>query len=175
MEQEIWETVQRHLDSIFSGDVKTYEATTSEDLSLFEWWVTPHRQDGLDFHRFMIDHGWAGSGDYRYDLLEPRLQLYGDTAIVSYTFMLSRARPEGGVEQPPDRALQLLAEAGKRYDVVVMNPPFGESAVGAKDYIANEYERTKNDLAAAFITHIRIRRRVGDHVVHATARPALAT
>jgi len=39
----------------------------------------------------------------------------------------------------------------KRYDVVVMNPPFGESAAGAKDYIAKAYERTKNDLAAAFI------------------------
>ena len=39
-ESEIWTTVQRHLDSIFSGDVAAYEATTSEDLSLFEWWVT---------------------------------------------------------------------------------------------------------------------------------------
>lgn len=39
----------------------------------------------------------------------------------------------------------------KRYDVVVMNPPFGESAVGAKQYIAEKYPRTKNDLAAAFI------------------------
>lgn len=40
MEQEIWDTLHRHLNSIFSGDVKTYEETTSEDLSLFEWWVT---------------------------------------------------------------------------------------------------------------------------------------
>jgi hypothetical protein len=39
----------------------------------------------------------------------------------------------------------------KRYDVVVMNPPFGESAAGAKEYIAQKYPRTKNDLAAAFI------------------------
>jgi len=98
MEQEVWATLHRHLASIYSGDVKTYEDTTGEDLSLFEWWVVPHRQDGLDFHRFMIEHRWAGEGDTRYDLLEPRLQLYDDTAIVSYTFMLSRARPEGGVE-----------------------------------------------------------------------------
>jgi ketosteroid isomerase-like protein len=40
----------------------------------------------------MIDNSWAGAGnDFRYDLWEPRLQLYGDTAIVSYTFMLSVA------------------------------------------------------------------------------------
>jgi len=39
----------------------------------------------------------------------------------------------------------------KRYDAVLMNPPFGESAAGAKQYIGDEYPRTKNDLAAAFV------------------------
>lgn len=39
----------------------------------------------------------------------------------------------------------------KRYDAVLMNPPFGESAAGAKQYIIDEFPRTKNDLAAAFI------------------------
>ena len=87
-EHEIWTFLDRHLRSIFSRDSAAYRATTGEDLSLYEWFVTPHRQDGLDFHFFMIDHSWAGKDlDFRYDLLEPRLQLYGDTAIVSYTFM----------------------------------------------------------------------------------------
>ncbi|MDX1613056.1 MAG: nuclear transport factor 2 family protein [Candidatus Promineifilaceae bacterium] len=95
-EQAVWDTIHRHLESVFNGDAETYEATTGEELSLYEWFITPHRQDGLPFHRFMIEHGWAGAGaDYRYDLWEPRLQLYGDTAIVSYTFMLSVAAPEG--------------------------------------------------------------------------------
>lgn len=95
-EQEIWETLHRHLRSIFTQDIETYQATTSPDLSLFEWFVTPHRQDGLDFHFFMIEHGWSGTNaDFRYDLWEPRLQLYGDTAVVSYTFMLSIANPSG--------------------------------------------------------------------------------
>lgn len=95
-EQEIWEFLHRHLDSIFSRDTETYRATTGKDLSLYEWFVAPHRQDGLDFHLFMIEHNWAGmGGDFRYDLLEPRLQRYGDTAIVSYTFMLSADSSEG--------------------------------------------------------------------------------
>ncbi len=95
-EQEIWEFLHRHLHSIFSRDVGTYRTTTSEELSLYEWFVAPHRQDGLEFHYFMIEHGWAGTdNDYRYDLLEPRLQLYGDTAVVSYTFMLSIATADG--------------------------------------------------------------------------------
>jgi hypothetical protein len=96
-ENEIWETVHRHLRSIFSQDVESYRATTSPELSLYEWFITPHRQDGLDFHFFMIEHGWAGTvGDYRYDLWEPRLQLYGHTAVVSYTFMLTLADAQTG-------------------------------------------------------------------------------
>ncbi len=39
----------------------------------------------------------------------------------------------------------------RRYDVVLMNPPFGESARGAKAYIQEHYPRTKNDLFAAFV------------------------
>lgn len=95
-EAEIWTFLERHLRSIFNRDVETYRATTSPDLSLYEWFVAPHRQDGLDFHFFMIDHTWAGTdADFRYDLLEPRLQLYDDTAIVSYTFMLTIAGAAG--------------------------------------------------------------------------------
>jgi hypothetical protein len=95
-EQEIWDFVHRHLRSIFTRDVETYRATTAADLSLYEWFVAPHRQDGLDFHFFMIEHSWAGTdGDFRYDLLEPRLQLYGDAAVVSYTFMLTIASDAG--------------------------------------------------------------------------------
>lgn len=97
VERELWAFLERHLRSIFACDSETYRQTTSEDLSLYEWFVTPHRQDGLDFHFFMIDHGWAGDeGDLRYDLLERRLQLYGEpgepgeTAIATYTFMLTR-------------------------------------------------------------------------------------
>jgi len=95
-EQEVWTFVHRHLSSVFARDVDGYRATTASDLSLFEWFVAPHRQDGLDFHSFMIEHGWAGTDTaYRFDLLEPRLQLYDDVAIVSYTFMLTVAGNEG--------------------------------------------------------------------------------
>ena len=118
MEHEVWDVLQRHLNSIFDGDAMAYEATTGEDLSLFEWWVVPHRQDGLAFHRFMIEHRWAGAGDYRFDLLEPRLQLYGDTAIASYTFLLSRAKPEGGVEHRTHNESRVLVKRDGHWQVV---------------------------------------------------------
>ncbi|MCX7852677.1 MAG: hypothetical protein N2383_07805 [Caldilineales bacterium] len=43
-------TLDRHLRSIWQGDIETYRATTSEDLSFFEWYISPVRIDGLDFH-----------------------------------------------------------------------------------------------------------------------------
>lgn len=95
-EAEIWTFVQGHLGSIFSGDWETYKATTADDLSLYEYWIVPHRQDGLEFHQFMIENQWAGeSRAQRFDLFEKRCQQYGDTAIVTYTFMLTQAQKEG--------------------------------------------------------------------------------
>lgn len=118
-EKEIWAFLDRHLHSVFTRDSETYEATTSGDLSLYEWFVTPHRQDGLDFHFFMIDNSWAGAGaDFRYDLLEPRLQLYGDTAIVSYTFMLTIAGEEGDVTHRSHNESRVLVKTEDGWQVV---------------------------------------------------------
>ena len=127
VEQEIWDFLHRHLRSVFTQDVETYRATTSEDLSLYEWFITPHRQDGLDFHFFMIENSWAGSGyNFRYDLLEPRLQLYGDTAVVSYTFMLSIAS-ESGITHRSHNESRVLIKGEDGWKVVhVHKSPAGE-------------------------------------------------
>jgi hypothetical protein len=39
----------------------------------------------------------------------------------------------------------------QRYDVLLMNPPFGAASKGSKAYIGKAYARTKNDLYAAFV------------------------
>jgi len=39
----------------------------------------------------------------------------------------------------------------KRFDVVLMNPPFGEASKPSKSYIEKNYPRTKNDVYAAFV------------------------
>jgi hypothetical protein len=117
-ERAIWAFLDRHLRSIFTRDVEAYQATTGSDLSLYEWFVAPHRQDGLDFHFFMIEHSWAGTGaDFRYDLLEPRLQRYGDTAIVSYTFMLTVAA-ESGIRHSLHNESRVLVRQGGGWRVV---------------------------------------------------------
>jgi ketosteroid isomerase-like protein len=130
-EKEVWEVVHRHLRSIFERDVESYVATTAEDLSLYEWFITPHRQDGLPFHLFMIEHGWAGTaGDFRYDLWEPRLQLYGDTAIVTYTIMVSIASESGVSHQSHNESRVLIKGEGGWKIVHVHKSPAWEAPLG---------------------------------------------
>lgn len=39
----------------------------------------------------------------------------------------------------------------KQFDVILMNPPFGEASKPSKSYIETNYQRTKNDVYAAFV------------------------
>ncbi len=118
-ELEILDFLHKHLHSIFTRDLTTYTVTTSDELSLYEWWVTPHRQDGIDFHLFMIEQGWSGTtGEFRYDLLEPRVQIYGDSAVVSYTFMLSRVEENGTISHHTHNESRVLIKSEDRWLVV---------------------------------------------------------
>lgn len=49
------------------------------------------------------------------------------------------------------RGLAFIDLCRTKFDVVLMNPPFGASSVNAKEYIKETWPRTKNDLYAAFV------------------------
>ena len=106
MDNEVHEFLLKHLNGIMSNDIASYHETTAEELTLYEWWVTPHRLDGLPFHEFMMtanaDRGSVfGAEDKgqkavsRFDLSNLLIQRYGDTAIASYTLLISTSLPEG--------------------------------------------------------------------------------
>ncbi len=106
MDEEIRTFLLRHLQAVQENDLAAYRATTAEDLTLYEWWVTPHRLDGIPFHEFMMTanaargsvFGAEGKGEKsstRFDLSNLHIQRYGDTAIASYTLLISTATPEG--------------------------------------------------------------------------------
>ena len=110
MDSEIYEFLTEHLNAIYENDISTYHTTTSQDLTLYEWWVTPHRLEGLPFHDFMMSEnarrgqvfGAETRGEsrvepahIRYDLANLRIQRYGDTAIASYTLLTSTGSNEG--------------------------------------------------------------------------------
>ena len=109
---EVYAFLLRHLQSVQQNDIETYHATTSPDLTLYEWWVTPHRLDGLPFHDFMIAenqrrgtvfgaesqavHSTASEQPKtRFDLANLHIQRYGDTAIASYTLLTSTGTLQG--------------------------------------------------------------------------------
>jgi hypothetical protein len=58
----------------------------------------------------------------------------------------------------------------RRYDVVLMNPPFGAASRGSKDYIEERYPRTKNDLYAAFVERGQELLRPGGYLGAITSR-----
>jgi len=49
------------------------------------------------------------------------------------------------------QGLRLIDLTRARFDVVVMNPPFGALAASTKDRLAKAYPRSKNDLLAIFV------------------------
>lgn len=104
-DNEVVEFLKKHLQSIQENDTQTYNETSAADLTLYEWWITPHRIDGLPFHEFMMTSnaergtvfGAEGKGraPTRFDLSNLHVQRYGDTAIASYTLLVSTATADG--------------------------------------------------------------------------------
>ena len=97
---DLLDLVHRSLQSIWDGDANAYRAITVEDVSFFEWYISPQRIDGLDFHlREIAVHAQVLSGSdgqIEHEILQPRIQRYGDTAILSYTLLI-RSTSEAGV------------------------------------------------------------------------------
>ena len=108
------DALEKHLQSILDNDTDTYHATTVPELTLYEWYVTPHRIDGLPFHDFMmaesarpdtagtaLEPGPAEVGAppetlrQRFDLANYREQSYGDAAICSYTLLIAKGAAAG--------------------------------------------------------------------------------
>jgi hypothetical protein len=108
LDVEIHEFLLKHLRAIQDNDLETYRVTSAEDLAVYEWWLTPHRIDGLPYDEFMIiadakrqapkkqeiqaDKQMVQS---RFDLANTHIQYYGDTAIASYTLLVSTSFPNG--------------------------------------------------------------------------------
>ena len=101
---EIHAFLLKHLRSVQENDTQMYHETTGDDLTLYEWWVTPHRIDGLPFHKFMMEANakrgsvFGAEGEpapTRFDLSNLHIQRYENTAIASYTLLVSTASVQG--------------------------------------------------------------------------------
>ena len=122
MDEEIREFLMRHLKAIQDNDTAAYYETTSPDLSLYEWWITPHRIEGLPFHEFMMNSNASrgtvfGSdaqqqAETRFDLANLAIQRYGDAAIVSYTLLVSTALTDGVQVVSHNESRVMVRQAG---------------------------------------------------------------
>ena len=83
---EVLDITRRMLDAMYSADPEVHRKHSAEDMSSYEWYIAPQRIDGLDFHLALIAGGGNGTSS-RLDMLTPRVQVYGDTAIVNYTLL----------------------------------------------------------------------------------------
>lgn len=85
---------QRILEAMYAGDTDAYAALVAEDVSANEYYIAPYRVDGLSFHLDLIAAG-ANGAPTRLDLLSPRVQLYGDTGVVTYTLLKTTISSDG--------------------------------------------------------------------------------
>ncbi|GGJ40599.1 protein kinase [Deinococcus roseus] len=126
--QDVLAFLRTHLESIYSRDWETYQSTTSPDLTLYEHFVTPHRQEGLDFHKFMIENSWATQGATSHiSILEPKVQMLaaGQVAVCSYTLMLSTVRGDVIHHRSVNESRVLEQREGKWWVVHVHKSPAG--------------------------------------------------
>ena len=89
-QRELLQISWRMLHAIHTGDAQTYAEFSAPDLSCYED-VCAYRIDGLEFHLALIQQmsGNPGNRPARFDILTPRVQVYRDTGIVTYTRLMT--------------------------------------------------------------------------------------
>lgn len=89
-ERDLLAITWKMLNAIHKGDAALYESLCTADLTCFED-VCPYRIDGVEFHLTMIREmaNNPALDPARFDMLTPHVQVYGDSAIVTYTRLMS--------------------------------------------------------------------------------------
>ena len=89
-QQSLIEITEKMLNAINSGDSRTYADLCSPDLTCYED-VCTHRIDGVEFHLTLINQMSQSPAmrATRCDILEPCVQIYGNSAIVTYTRLMT--------------------------------------------------------------------------------------
>lgn len=95
VQRELLALTWRMLDAIHTGGADLYAEMCTADLSCFED-VCAYRIDGVEFHTSLIRQMAQNPTlqPARFDILSPRVQVYGTTGIVTYTRLMTY--DEGG-------------------------------------------------------------------------------
>lgn len=95
-QRELLRVTDALLEAIRVGDAHTYASLCEPALSCFED-VCPYRVDGLAFHVHLVKRAADRPEEQpvRQDILSPRVQVYGDCGIVTYTRLCTYDGAEG--------------------------------------------------------------------------------
>ncbi|MGO8670088.1 MAG: nuclear transport factor 2 family protein [Capsulimonadaceae bacterium] len=136
IETEVLDATRRMLKAMHDKDVDTYRACCADDVSAFEWYITPYRVDGIDFHLSLIAAGGNGAPT-RIDLLTPRVQIHGESAVVTYTLLKTFA-PDG--KKPAfttTNETRVFVRTGGAWKMVHLHKsPTGSAARGATELMS---------------------------------------
>ncbi len=127
MDQEVYDALLENLKAVQANDLEAYRRTAAPELTIYEWWITPHRIEGLPFHEFMMESNASrgtvfGSdakqkAETRFDLSNLSIQRYGDAAVATYTLLISTALPDG-VQVVSHNESRVLVKQGAQWKVV---------------------------------------------------------
>ena len=124
---QLLETFYRHMQSILENDQDTYRDTVIDEMTLYEWWVTPHRIEGIQFHEFMMDvnarkgsvfgvEGKPGA-QTRFDYANLKVQQFGDAAVISYSLLVT-SNPDDNVQVVSHNESRVLVKVDGKWKVI---------------------------------------------------------
>ncbi|HZZ72977.1 MAG TPA: DUF4440 domain-containing protein [Pirellulales bacterium] len=94
--QEILVLSRRLLDSIVSGDWKSYEALCDPSITCYEPECLGHLVEGLAFHKYYFDLPGGGKSPVNTTICAPHVRFLGpDAAIVSYVRLTQKLGADG--------------------------------------------------------------------------------
>ncbi len=88
VQRELLAATDAILTAIAAGDAATYASLCVPELSCYED-VCPYRIDGVAFHLHLVQRAASRPQPVRTDILTPRVQVYGDTGIVTCTRLIT--------------------------------------------------------------------------------------
>jgi hypothetical protein len=130
-------------DAVTEAKHKWLAGPKLEQGRLFAEDGAPHAQKelGIDVTGITEDSFWERAEERIY----AALQIYAETAKYGGDYQRRFFAHDTA------RGFAFIDLCRKGYDVVLMNPPFGEAARASKKYFVSNYPRTKSDVYAAFV------------------------
>lgn len=138
------------MGSLLRPDVALAEEIAQARKQFAEWSLAPIALPGLESSREAKSGLFGGIDDDGFFAEAEQRLLYALHAYEAYGSGSQAARRRLFADDA-GQGVALLELFRHRYDVVLMNPPFGAGSLQAKQTFERDYPRTKNDVFAAFV------------------------